>query len=146
MGESLKSVQRRCVFQKRCDGNTPPIRDTALLLLLWLLCKNTGQMRDYGQESTEYDCCRGIKALAPLSILPQPKNTYSNTNFNELIHPYCLSLVAPSLCLECQTAVDDCLERVLGPGAEPASAFAVVFFEGHDQAGVQDALNSFAER
>lgn len=65
------------------------------------------------------------------------------------------SLVAPShLCIlwcdgmgsVCQTAVDDCLERVLGPGAEPASAFAVVFFEGHDQGGVQDALNSFAER
>lgn len=46
--------------------------------------------------------------------------------------------------------MDDCLERVLGPGDEPSSAsssaFAVVFFEGHDQAGVQDALNSFAER
>lgn len=45
-----------------------------------------------------------------------------------------------------QTAVEDCLERVLGPGSEPASSFAVVFFEGHDQGGVQDALNSFAER
>ncbi|CAM9490167.1 unnamed protein product, partial [Ectocarpus sp. 13 AM-2016] len=45
-----------------------------------------------------------------------------------------------------ETAVDDCLERVLGPDAAPASAFAVVFFEGHDHAGVQGALNSFAER
>ncbi|CAM9304946.1 unnamed protein product [Scytosiphon promiscuus] len=47
---------------------------------------------------------------------------------------------------DAKTAVDDCLERVLGPGSKPASSFAVVFFEGHDQAGVQDALNSFAER
>ncbi|CAM9943364.1 unnamed protein product, partial [Ectocarpus fasciculatus] len=46
-----------------------------------------------------------------------------------------------------ETAVDDCLERVLGPDATPnASTFAVVFFEGHDHAGVQGALNSFAER
>lgn len=45
-----------------------------------------------------------------------------------------------------QTAVDDCLERVLGPDATPASTFAVVFFEGHDHAGVQGALDSFAER
>eukprot|EP00903_Cladosiphon_okamuranus_P018798 g17292.t2 len=47
---------------------------------------------------------------------------------------------------DAKTAVNDCLERVLGPGAEPASAFGVVFFEGHDEAGVQDALNTFAER
>ncbi len=53
-----------------------------------------------------------------------------------------------------QTAVEDCLERVLGPGGggggggggkRPAT-FAVVFFEGHDPVGVQDALTSFAER
>lgn len=45
-----------------------------------------------------------------------------------------------------QAAVDDCLERVLDPAAKSPCDFAVVFFEGHDRAGVQEALDSFAIR
>lgn len=45
-----------------------------------------------------------------------------------------------------ESAVSDCLERVLGPTAPSQCDFAVVFYEGHEGGQVQKALDAFVRR
>lgn len=92
-----------------------------------------------------------LRACSVVAVCPLLTDfLYNSTCDHRRAHVF--NYIALYTFLALQTAVDDCLERVLGPGsgpgpgAKPASAFAVVFFEGHEQSGVQDALHSFAER